>query len=118
LTTITILLIVVCGGIVLAEEPVKEPDVWNNPKNMSASIWLTTDYVFRGISNTDENPAIQGSLDYTYKGFYLGIWGSNTSFTDAAIEIDYYAGYAGSFGELGYDIMGIYYSYPSGGSNP
>ncbi len=118
LTTITILLIVMWGGIVLAEEPVKEPDVWNNPKNMSASIWLTTDYVFRGISNTDENPAIQGSLDYTYKGFYLGIWGSNTSFTDAAIEIDYYAGYAGSFGELGYDIMGIYYSYPSGGSNP
>ena len=114
LTTITTLFIAVFAGVVFAEEP----DVWNNPKNMSASVWLTTDYVFRGLSNSDENPAVQGSLDYTFQGFYVGIWGSNTSFTDAGIEIDYYAGYAGSSGKLGYDIMAIYYGYPDGGSNP
>ena len=114
LITITALIIVVFGGIVFAEEP----DVWSNPKNMSGSVWLTTDYVFRGLSNSNEDPAVQGSLDYTFKGFYGGIWGSNTSFTDAGIEIDYYAGYAGSFGKLDYDIMAIYYGYPEGGSKP
>ncbi len=118
LTAIITLLLANFGGIVFAEEPVKEQDVWNNPQNISGSVWLTTDYVFRGLSNTNENPAAQGSLDYTFKGFYVGIWGSNTSLTDAAIEIDYYGGYAGSFGNLGYDIMAIYYSYPDGGSDP
>lgn len=112
--TITALLIVVFGGIVFAEEP----DVWSNPKNMTGSVWLATDYVFRGVSNSNEDPAVQGSLDYTFEGFYGGIWGSNTSFTDAGIEIDYYAGYAGSFGKLDYDIMAIYYGYPEGGSKP
>ncbi len=114
LITTTTLLIAVFGGIVFAEEP----DAWNDPKTMSGTVWFTTDYVFRGVSNTDEHPAIQGSLDYTFKGFYAGIWGSNTSFTDAGIEVDYYAGYTGSLGNLGYDIMAIYYGYPEGGSNP
>lgn len=116
LTTISTLFvfIVVLSGSVFAEEP----EAWNNPKNMSGTVWLTTDYVFRGISNTNENPAVQGSLDYAFKGFYAGIWGSNTSITNAAIEIDFYAGYAGSIGNLGYDIMGIYYGYPDGGSAP
>jgi uncharacterized protein (TIGR02001 family) len=84
---------------------------------MSGSVWLTTDYVFRGLSNSDEHPAAQGSLDYTFKGFYVGIWGSNTSFSDASIEIDYYAGYTGSLGKLDYDIMGIYYGYPEADSS-
>lgn len=118
LISLTILLMAVFGGIVFAEEPAKEQDVWNNPKNISASVWFMSDYVFRGLSNSDENPAVQGSLDYTFKGFYVGIWGSNTSSTDAGIEIDYYGGYAESFGNFGYDIMAIYYSYPDGGSNP
>ncbi len=126
LTAIGTLLVAWFGGMALAEEPPKaqseEPPkkqiVWNAPENISGSVWLTTDYVFRGISNTDENPAVQGSLDYTFKGFYIGIWGSNTSFTDAAIEIDYYGGYAGAFGNLGYDVMVIYYTYPDGGDDP
>jgi hypothetical protein len=35
-------------------------------------------------------------LDYTFKGFYVGIWGSNTDFSDAHIEFDYYGGYSGA----------------------
>ncbi|MGH8589680.1 MAG: TorF family putative porin [Gammaproteobacteria bacterium] len=37
---------------------------------------LASDYVFRGISQTDNHPAIQGSLEYGYEpwGVYLGIW--------------------------------------------
>ncbi len=41
---------------------------------------LTTDYIFRGVSNTDENPAVQASFDAGYGIFYAGIWGSNTDF--------------------------------------
>jgi len=55
--TITALLIVVFGGIVFAEEP----DVWSNPKNMSGSVWLTTDYVFRGLSNSNEDRQFKGA---------------------------------------------------------
>jgi uncharacterized protein (TIGR02001 family) len=113
LITIIALFIVAYAGLVFAEES----DAWNDPKNMSGSVWLTTDYVFRGLSNSDEHPAAQGSLDYAFKGFYVGIWGSNTSFSDASIEIDYYAGYAGSLGKLDYDLMAIYYGYPEADSD-
>lgn len=71
---------------------------------------LTTDYVFRGISNTDGDPAIQGSLDYEHDtGFYAGVWASSVKFREnagaaavdtvqeATIEIDYYAGFASEF---------------------
>ena len=66
LLAIVTLLLASLGGMAFAEEPVKDQDVWNDPKNISGSVWLTTDYMFRGISNTDENPAAQGSLDYTF----------------------------------------------------
>jgi uncharacterized protein (TIGR02001 family) len=107
------LLAVLHAGLVFSQDA----DTWTDPKNMSGTVWFTTDYVFRGISNTDEAPAIQGSLDYTFKGFYVGIWGSNTDFSDAGIEIDLYAGYTGSLGKLDYDIMGIYYGYPEADSS-
>ena len=67
LTAIFTLLMVCFGGIVFAEEPAEEQDAWNDPKNISGSVWLTTDYMFRGVSNSNENPAVQGSLDYTFK---------------------------------------------------
>ncbi|MGH8609015.1 MAG: TorF family putative porin [Gammaproteobacteria bacterium] len=80
-------------------------------QNFSSTIYLMNDYRFRGISNSD-GPAIQGSLDWTYNGFYLGVWGSNTEFSDANIEIDYYGGYRWSWEGIGCDITGYYYSYP------
>ncbi|MGB3021952.1 MAG: TorF family putative porin, partial [Methyloceanibacter sp.] len=42
---------------------------------LSATLALTTDYVFRGISQTAGNPAVQGSFDASYGIFYAGIWG-------------------------------------------
>ena len=118
LIPLTAMLLLAFGGLVFAEEPAKEQEVWNDPKNISGTVWLATDYVFRGISNSGNDPAAQGSLDYTFKGFYVGIWGSNTDFSDAGIEIDYYGGYSGTVGNFGYDVMGIYYSYPNSGANP
>ncbi len=112
------ILVVAFCGLASAEEQAMEAEVWNDPKNISATVWFTTDYMFRGLSNTDENPAIQGSLDYTFKGFYVGIWGSNSELGDAGIEIDYYGGYAGAIDNFGYDLMLIYYTYPEDGRDP
>ena len=83
--------------------------------NFSASTLVGTDYVFRGISQTSENPAIQGSLDYAHPiGFYMGVWGSNvdSGVSDGNIELDYYAGWAKEFGGFGVDVMAVYYHYP------
>jgi hypothetical protein len=64
LVTITTLLILmaVSSSSVFAEEP----EVWNNSKNISGTVWFTTDYVFRGISNTNENPAIMSMELWTW----------------------------------------------------
>ncbi len=87
--------------------------------SLGASAALTTDYVFRGISQTAENPAVQASLDASYGIFYLGAWGSNLDFGGngfggdiANIEIDYYAGITPEWKGISFDIGGIYYTYP------
>lgn len=81
----------------------------------SGNVALTTDYVYRGISQTDEGAAIQGGFDLEHdSGFYAGVWASNLDFgDDADIEIDYYAGFGGEFSnKVGYDLGVLYYSYP------
>jgi len=85
----------------------------------SASVALSTDYVWRGYSQTDNKPAISGSLDYSHaSGFYAGTWASNVDFMigddDARLEIDVYAGFGGEFGESGiaYDVGVLRYIYP------
>lgn len=87
--------------------------------SLSATATFTTDYVFRGITQTAGNPAIQGSFDATYGIFYLGMWGSNLDFGGtgfggdvASIEIDYYAGITPTWKGITFDIGGIYYTYP------
>jgi uncharacterized protein (TIGR02001 family) len=83
--------------------------------SFSGNVTLATDYIFRGISQTD-GPAIQGGFDLEHSsGFYAGIWASNLDFgDDADIEIDYYGGFGGAFNDkFGYDVGLLYYSYPS-----
>ncbi|MGQ0659029.1 MAG: TorF family putative porin [Chromatiales bacterium] len=80
------------------------------------TVWGTTDYMFRGISNSD-GPAIQASIDWTYSGFYLGLWGSNTEFSDQDIEIDGYGGYRWSWFGWGFDVAGLYYWFPDEDEN-
>ncbi len=50
---------------------------------ISGNVDLTTDYVFRGQSQTDQNPAIQGEMDLTYNMFYVGFWASSLNFGTA-----------------------------------
>lgn len=85
---------------------------------ISGNANLTTDYVFRGITQTAENPAAQAEFDLGYKIFYLGVWGSNLDFgasggSDlASIEIDWYGGIKPVWNKFTFDIGAIYYTYP------
>ncbi len=81
---------------------------------------LFSDYRFRGYSQTDYNPALQGGIDFAHKsGFYLGNWNSNvnsTLYNGASLEMDFYGGYKATFGEFGLDVGTIYYYYPGTGA--
>ncbi len=104
-------------ALVLAEDMTNASD--DAGFSLSGNIALTTDYLYRGLSQTTGDPAIQGGFDLSHdSGFYLGVWGSNVDFADS-LEIDYYGGYSGSINEdVGYDIGIIYYDYPSDPSDP
>ncbi len=86
---------------------------WLADDAFSASLAMTTDYVWRGVSQTDRTPALQGSFDYASPaGVYAGVWGSNVAF-GGGLEMDWYGGYANAFGwGLSYDVGANYYSYP------
>ena len=82
---------------------------------IEANIALATDYVFRGFSQTDQEPAISGGFDYDFdSGFFLGVWGSNVNFGDnASAEIDLYGGYGLKISDkVAVDFSYVYYLYP------
>ena len=93
------------------------------PENtLSYNIGATTDYRFRGISQSSFKPAVQGGADFSHKsGAYLGVWGSNVNWvkdfasaTDGSLEVDLYGGYKGELAkDLGFDVGIIGYIYPS-----
>lgn len=96
------------------------------PDNFGGQLTLTTDYVFRGVSYSDEKPALQAGFEFTHdSGFFTGIWGSNVDFPDDANrevpgprEIDIYLGIDR---ELGREWSGIAtlirYEYPGSDSD-
>jgi uncharacterized protein (TIGR02001 family) len=85
---------------------------------ISANLTFTTDYVFRGISQTDEKFAVQGGFDYAHEetGLYVGTWGSNVAGGTASAELDVYGGWAKSYGDFGVDVGYIHYNYPGNSS--
>jgi uncharacterized protein (TIGR02001 family) len=82
---------------------------------------ITNDYDFRGVTQTEEDPALQLGANYAFdNGFYVGAWGSNVKFAgDKGTEVDLFAGYAGSTDTFNYDLGAVYYTYNSvpGGSD-
>lgn len=85
------------------------------PGEFSANVTLTTNYMYRGVTQTNDGPAIQGGFDYAYGAFYVGTWASNLDFDDGSssgIEIDYYAGWAPSVNGVDLDFGILYYTYP------
>lgn len=95
--------------------------------SLSANVTLASDYLFRGITQTNNKPAIQGGFDFAHKsGFYIGNWNSNVSWisdaypdTSSSIEMDFYGGYKFDLGGgFSLDLGGIYYYYPTRGFDP
>ena len=81
---------------------------------VSGNVALATDYVYRGISQTNEEATIQGGFDIEGEsGLYAGVWASNIAF-DGSVEIDVYAGFAGDISEnFGFDVGVVHYDYPN-----
>ena len=82
----------------------------------SFNIGIVSDYAFRGVSQTNEGPAIQGGMDYAHdSGFYAGVWASNVDFVDndgANTEVDFYLGWSTNFTEtLTFDVSLLRYVY-------
>lgn len=107
------------AGLAHAEEA--KPD---NEVSFNAAV--TTDYRYRGISQTRLKPALQGGADYTHNptGLYAGTWLSSIKWVkdgggDTNLEWDIYGGKRGEIAPgVSYDVGGLYYLYPSNGLKP
>jgi uncharacterized protein (TIGR02001 family) len=102
-------------GLAAASEPVHA--------GVTGSAALTSDYVFRGVSQTNAEPAIQAGFEFSADGWYAGAWGSSISWLSdlsavgaeisSNVEIDLYGGYRGRFSdEVSFDVGVIGYWYP------
>lgn len=94
-----------------------------SPHTLSGNIGLYSQYIFRGLNQTDRRPALQGGFDYAHSsGLYLGTWASNISWlrdgssytAGGSLEWDFYGGFKGNFGksDFTYDAGLLYYWYP------
>lgn len=81
---------------------------------LSGNVTLATDYIYRGISQTDEEATVQGGFDLAAdNGFYAGIWASNIAF-DGSVEVDYYLGFSNDISDaIRYDFGLLHYDYPN-----
>lgn len=97
-------------------EPVEAPAEESDP-NLTWNLAVTSDYVFRGITQTDFKPALQGGLDYAFgdSGFYVGVWASNVDFVDndgPDVEVDSFIGFNTDVSEsLNLDFSVVHYAY-------
>ncbi len=109
-------------GSTLAQTKAPEPDY-----TLSFNVGATSDYRYRGISQTRLKPAVQGGLDLALKnGVYVGAWASTISWIKDAgaptlanvntgsspLELDIYGGYKGTAGAVSYDVGALQYFYP------
>jgi uncharacterized protein (TIGR02001 family) len=83
--------------------------------DLSGNLALTSNYIWRGQSQTNDEEAIQGGLDLAHEsGLYVGTWGSNIG---TGSEFDYYGGYATELGGISVDLGVIAYRYPKASSS-
>lgn len=85
--------------------------------SFSANVAVTSDYIFRGVSQTNEHPAPQAGVDVGYKFAYAGFWASHVDFTGdpTDFETDFYGGIKPTFAGFSFDIGAIYYGYTGQG---
>ena len=105
-------------GMALAADPAPAP----TPEHtLTGNVGIFSQYVFRGLTQTNRDPALQGGFDYAHSsGLYAGTWGSNISWlrdggayrAGGSLELDVYGGYKMTFGDFGVDVGTLYYWYP------
>jgi uncharacterized protein (TIGR02001 family) len=93
-----------CGVALLGLSSVAAADV-------SMNIGLTSNYIWRGMTQNGNDTAFSGGLDWEHgSGLYAGTWVSE-AWSD--YELDLYGGYGGSFADFNYGVGLTYYTYPS-----
>ena len=88
--------------------------------SFSGSAAVTTDYRFRGLTQTQNDPAVQAGFTLAHdSGLYLGLWGSNVDFGEGSpsLELDPSIGFATTLESFAskpvLDVGMVYYNYPS-----
>ena len=96
----------------LSAAPAEEEPALGIPGDLSANVAIATDYYFRGLSQTDHGPAVQGGFDWSMGltdmiGVYVGTWASNVNYNVATaggsvdggvLELDVYGGFVRCWG--------------------
>jgi uncharacterized protein (TIGR02001 family) len=112
------------AGNVFAQDEEAAAEEATGPWEISLDAALTSDYVFRGVSQSQEEAALQAGLNFDHEsGFYTGIWGSSIDFTadstppadedGANVEIDLFVGYGFELAEdWAADVQLVRYIYP------
>lgn len=93
-----------------------------SPHSFSANVAVSTEYVFRGLTQSNEGLALSGGFDYEYTpwGFYAGFWAGSIEFpglsatNPAEVETNFYGGFTGEFAGtgIGWDVGTLFYYYP------
>lgn len=91
----------------------------NGQAQVDLNVGVASNYLFRGVTQTDDAAAVQGGIDYAAdSGFYVGTWASNVDFDGAGYEVDLYLGFATELDNgLGVDVGYLYYAYPDASSD-
>ncbi len=104
------------AALVLPAAPASAIEIEGSGLTIAATPSATTNYLFRGISQTRQRPALQGTLDVQHDdtGLYIGAFVSNVSFlgTNATAEIDALFGYRREILGISFDLGAVYYAYP------
>ncbi len=106
------------AALVLAASAAAAAD--EGSRDWQVNFGLATDYVFRGITRTNQDPSVHGGIDYHNPdyGLYAGLWSSNTEFNragddEAALETDFYGGFRQRLANgIGWDLGARYYYFP------
>ena len=119
------------SGLTYAEEAAPAAKEEKPSYTLAYNVGLFSQYIFRGLTQTNGDPALQGGVDFTHdSGFYLGAWGSNISWlrddyctscntqsfykSGGSLEMDFYGGYRSEIAKTGVtlDVGALTYYYP------
>jgi uncharacterized protein (TIGR02001 family) len=126
----TKLLVIALGAVFALPAMAEDAPAAASP--VTGNVGIVSDYVYRGLTQTSHNPAIQGGFDYAHSsGLYAGVWGSNVSWIadsgavsvaagnyGPTMELDTYFGFKGAIASVSYDVGAIRYNYLGSGYTP